>query len=96
MKNFKTKDPNSLFISAMATEEREEVPKIQEEDKAPTPEEPVNLEELTETTRESKTRRVQLVFTPSLFDKIQKAAAKDERSINEYITKAIKEYMKEV
>lgn len=38
---------------------------------------------------EFKTRRVQLVLKPSVFEKLKKRAALDEVSVNEYITQLI-------
>lgn len=43
---------------------------------------------------EKRTRRVNLVFQPSLFEKVRKAAANNGMSINDYIHKALEELTK--
>lgn len=45
--------------------------------------------------KEIKNKRVQLVLRPSLFEEIKARAAAEDISVNELITRAVKEYLKE-
>lgn len=44
--------------------------------------------------KENRTRRVQLVLTPSLYDQLKETAWKNRQSVNEAIIQAITDYLK--
>lgn len=81
-KDFKSgQDPNSFFFSAP------------DETPGKAPEEASKRETKK---AEGKTKRVQLVVRPSLYDAIKKKADQEETSVNALITQAVKKYLEEV
>lgn len=88
MKSFKDKlaqNPTLQFISTETASEAQKRPQEVEERPVST-----NTQAAAKKPTEAKTRRLQLLLTPSLYEQVKAAAEKDGLSVNEYINAALR------
>ena len=88
-KTFKD-NPALQFISTAEEEEQEVTP----EKKAPTTAKAPEGYKLNHLYVETKTKRLQLVLQPSLFDRVKKGAKQAGLSVNEYVHRILDEATK--
>ncbi len=100
-KSFKDK-PALHFISSAEEdkkeeqeEEKKEKQEVIQQTKTPTPEKAPDGYKRNPLYIEVKSRRLQLVLQPSLFDKVKRKAEKNGLSVNEYIHRVLEKDVKE-
>ena len=99
-KTFMQGNPALQFITESTNQTKEEPKKPQEPIKEVAEAAPANQSEAPEgfkmnpLYREKKTRRVQLLMQPSLHAKVKEAAAEAGLSVNDYIHRALEDYLR--